>query len=387
MRAALGLSAPERRIGQTAHDFVAALGAREAILSRAKKRGGEPTVASRFLQRLAAAAGAARRRSPAPSERGEALSRLRARARSAGRVPARAKRRRRGRRSSCARARSASPGSRPCGATLTRSTPNTFSAEAARRGRARHRARGKPAWPGTRRSRNSSRPSRPAPSRRTRASACLRLRAHALRRFCADPAFAALALAQYRKGARLLSRFRARSARRHRRRSGSSSTARSHSARERRAVQAQRAGRPDRPFALAAARGSSTTRAERRRAQGSRGRICAATDAGGRHFAARRLSGLAGARTRARRSISKLGGAGGGAEKRAGGREGRNLASSPTSISPTSRSCSTQFADKETPYLSRPFPKFAAASPITTISRGSRNGRSRAATRKRGTRR
>ncbi len=32
MRAALGLSAPERRIGQTAHDFVSALGAREAIL-------------------------------------------------------------------------------------------------------------------------------------------------------------------------------------------------------------------------------------------------------------------------------------------------------------------------------------------------------------------
>ena len=55
MRAALGLSAPERRIGQTAHDFVAALGASEAILSRAKKRGGEPTVASRFLQRMAAA--------------------------------------------------------------------------------------------------------------------------------------------------------------------------------------------------------------------------------------------------------------------------------------------------------------------------------------------
>src|ERR1700729_241343 len=58
MRAALGLSAPERRIGQTAHDFVSALGAREAILSRAKKRGGQPTVASRFLQRMAAAAGA-----------------------------------------------------------------------------------------------------------------------------------------------------------------------------------------------------------------------------------------------------------------------------------------------------------------------------------------
>jgi ATP-dependent helicase/nuclease subunit B len=58
MRAALGLSAPERRIGQTAHDFVSALGAREAILSRSKKRGGAPTVASRFLQRMAAAAGA-----------------------------------------------------------------------------------------------------------------------------------------------------------------------------------------------------------------------------------------------------------------------------------------------------------------------------------------
>ena len=59
MRAALGLSAPERRIGQTAHDFVAALGAPEAILSRARKRDGAPTVASRFLQRIAAVAGEA----------------------------------------------------------------------------------------------------------------------------------------------------------------------------------------------------------------------------------------------------------------------------------------------------------------------------------------
>jgi ATP-dependent helicase/nuclease subunit B len=57
MRAALGLSAPERRIGQTAHDFVAALGAPNAILSRARKRGGAPTVASRFLQRMEAVAG------------------------------------------------------------------------------------------------------------------------------------------------------------------------------------------------------------------------------------------------------------------------------------------------------------------------------------------
>jgi ATP-dependent helicase/nuclease subunit B len=59
MRAALGLSAPERRIGQTAHDFVAALGARQAIVSRARKRGGAPTVASRFLQRMGAVAGEA----------------------------------------------------------------------------------------------------------------------------------------------------------------------------------------------------------------------------------------------------------------------------------------------------------------------------------------
>jgi ATP-dependent helicase/nuclease subunit B len=69
MRAALGLSAPERRIGQTAHDFVAALGAREAILSRAKKRGGQPTVASRFLLRMAASAGPLAMKEP--EERGE----------------------------------------------------------------------------------------------------------------------------------------------------------------------------------------------------------------------------------------------------------------------------------------------------------------------------
>ena len=57
MRTQLGLSSPERRIGQTAHDFTQALGAPRVVLSRAKKRGGAPTVASRFLQRLAALAG------------------------------------------------------------------------------------------------------------------------------------------------------------------------------------------------------------------------------------------------------------------------------------------------------------------------------------------
>ncbi|TAL80406.1 MAG: double-strand break repair protein AddB [Beijerinckiaceae bacterium] len=59
MRAALGLSPPERRIGQTAHDFVAAMGARRVILSRAQKRDGAPTVTSRFVQRLAAVGGSA----------------------------------------------------------------------------------------------------------------------------------------------------------------------------------------------------------------------------------------------------------------------------------------------------------------------------------------
>ena len=57
MRAELGLDLPERRIGLSAHDFVQAFGAREVILSHARKREGAPTVVSRFVQRLAAVAG------------------------------------------------------------------------------------------------------------------------------------------------------------------------------------------------------------------------------------------------------------------------------------------------------------------------------------------
>jgi ATP-dependent helicase/nuclease subunit B len=57
MREAVGLPPPERRIGQTAHDFVAALGARRAVITRAAKREGAPTVPSRFLQRMQAVAG------------------------------------------------------------------------------------------------------------------------------------------------------------------------------------------------------------------------------------------------------------------------------------------------------------------------------------------
>jgi ATP-dependent helicase/nuclease subunit B len=60
MRHTLGLDLPERRIGLSAHDFAQALGAKEVILTRAAKLGGTPTVASRFVQRLAAVAGEAR---------------------------------------------------------------------------------------------------------------------------------------------------------------------------------------------------------------------------------------------------------------------------------------------------------------------------------------
>jgi ATP-dependent helicase/nuclease subunit B len=59
MRQELGLDLPERRIGLSAHDFAQALGAREVILTRAAKVAGVPTVASRFVQRLAAVAGEA----------------------------------------------------------------------------------------------------------------------------------------------------------------------------------------------------------------------------------------------------------------------------------------------------------------------------------------
>jgi ATP-dependent helicase/nuclease subunit B len=59
MRAALGLTPPERKLGQTAHDFTQAMGKGKVILSRARKRDGAPMVASRFLQRMAALGDAA----------------------------------------------------------------------------------------------------------------------------------------------------------------------------------------------------------------------------------------------------------------------------------------------------------------------------------------
>jgi ATP-dependent helicase/nuclease subunit B len=56
MRKAMGLDLPERRIGLSAHDFVQAAAAAELFLTRARKQGGVETIASRFVQRIAAIA-------------------------------------------------------------------------------------------------------------------------------------------------------------------------------------------------------------------------------------------------------------------------------------------------------------------------------------------
>jgi ATP-dependent helicase/nuclease subunit B len=57
MKTEIGLEPPERRIGQSAHDFVEGLGTRKLIITRALRQGGAPAVASRFLQRLLAVTG------------------------------------------------------------------------------------------------------------------------------------------------------------------------------------------------------------------------------------------------------------------------------------------------------------------------------------------
>jgi ATP-dependent helicase/nuclease subunit B len=54
MRATLGLSSPEFRLGQTAHDFVQAASGGDVILTRAAKVDGTPTVPARWLLRLEA---------------------------------------------------------------------------------------------------------------------------------------------------------------------------------------------------------------------------------------------------------------------------------------------------------------------------------------------
>jgi ATP-dependent helicase/nuclease subunit B len=53
MRADLGLALPERRIGLAAHDFAEAFSAPQVVMTRSLRVGGQPTVPSRWLLRLA----------------------------------------------------------------------------------------------------------------------------------------------------------------------------------------------------------------------------------------------------------------------------------------------------------------------------------------------
>jgi ATP-dependent helicase/nuclease subunit B len=57
MREQLGLDPPERRIGLAAHDFAEALAGPRVVVTRAERRAGTPTIASRWLQRLFAVIG------------------------------------------------------------------------------------------------------------------------------------------------------------------------------------------------------------------------------------------------------------------------------------------------------------------------------------------
>ncbi len=52
MRREFGLPPMERRLGLSAHDFQQAISAEDVILTRSRKRGGTPTVPSRWLQRI-----------------------------------------------------------------------------------------------------------------------------------------------------------------------------------------------------------------------------------------------------------------------------------------------------------------------------------------------
>jgi ATP-dependent helicase/nuclease subunit B len=71
MKAAIGLEPPERRIGQAAHDVQMAIAMPRVVLSRSLRAGRAPTVASRWLQRLAATAG--NEASATIRERGDAI--------------------------------------------------------------------------------------------------------------------------------------------------------------------------------------------------------------------------------------------------------------------------------------------------------------------------
>ena len=69
IRAALGLPSLERRIGLAAHDFATALGARQVLVTRARRDARAPAIASRFWLRLEAMTGGLTRR-PGPAQMG-----------------------------------------------------------------------------------------------------------------------------------------------------------------------------------------------------------------------------------------------------------------------------------------------------------------------------
>ena len=262
--------------------------------------------------------------------------------------------------------------------------PNTFSSEAARGGRTRHQRRGKPELRGTPRSRNLSGPTRSARSPSTRASASCRSRARALRRFARIRRLPPSTGPMSKMGSTSFSLSSARSrgevkqiwVEQHGAIPVPLATARpSSSAR----------GRTELTFCTPAARGSSTTRADRRRAPGksrsdlrrnSRSKPPSCSEAvfqdcrrSTRDALYLKLGGAGGRRSQTRRRK----GGGYSRARRPAFRRGYNAA---RGVRP-----------RETPYVSRPFPKFASRFWITTISRGSKNGRSQAMTRTRGTRR
>ena len=52
MREVFGLASQERRIGLTAHDFVQAIAAPDAVVTRSTRIDGSPTVPARWLTRI-----------------------------------------------------------------------------------------------------------------------------------------------------------------------------------------------------------------------------------------------------------------------------------------------------------------------------------------------
>ena len=70
MRAGIGLPPPEKRLGESAHDFAQGFASTHLVLSRAVRSGGAPTIPARWLQRLDAVAGDAMKQAKA---RGDAL--------------------------------------------------------------------------------------------------------------------------------------------------------------------------------------------------------------------------------------------------------------------------------------------------------------------------